>query len=428
VKDPAPRPPSCFRLVRTFLRISLLGFGGPNAHLALMMDEVVDRKGWITREHFMHLVGVTNLLPGPNSSEVAIHIGHTQRGWRGSLATGLAFLLPTLVLVTVFSALYFRFGTLPTVEVLFWGLKPAILAVILAAGWKLGKTALGIPEQTSYFLLVLAVGGLLTAFFLDRLEVPAMVLGGIAGWVVLHRRANGSIGEGGGPSLDPGEGSEGPARANEGHPEVEPEGGRGHLRSSGFLLPLAASSGAAGWMTVPSLGLLGQLFLLTAGAGAALFGGGYMLVALLEPFVVESYGWLTPDQFLDGIALTQAVPGPIVTLVAFVGYGVAGVPGALVATFGIYLPSFAAVLLVAPHLERWRRVESFRWALKGVNAVVAGAILGVGLALLRPGLPDRWAAVLFLVALWGMIRLRLPAVWVVAGGLGAGLLRLVLLG
>jgi chromate transporter len=153
-----------------------------------------------------------------------------------------------------------------------------------------------------------------------------------------------------------------------------------------------------------------------------------MLVALLEPFVVESYGWLTADQFLDGIALTQAVPGPIVTLVAFVGFGVAGVPGALISTFGIYLPSFAAVLLVAPHLERWRKVESFRWALKGVNAVVAGAILGVGFTLLPPALPDQWAAGLCLVCLLGLIRFRIPAVWVVVAGLLAGIVRLVLVG
>ena len=153
-----------------------------------------------------------------------------------------------------------------------------------------------------------------------------------------------------------------------------------------------------------------------------------MLIALLEPFVVESYGWLTPDQFLDGIALTQAVPGPIVTLVAFVGFSVAGIPGALVATAGIYLPSFAAVLAVAPHLEKWRHVDGFRAGLLGVNAVVAGAILGVGLTLLPSGLPDQWAAALFLVALLVLIRFRVPAVWVVAGGLLAGILHFLAVG
>jgi chromate transporter len=153
-----------------------------------------------------------------------------------------------------------------------------------------------------------------------------------------------------------------------------------------------------------------------------------MLVALLEPFVVESYGWLTPDQFLDGIALTQAVPGPIVTLVAFVGFAVAGIPGAVVATAGIYLPSFAAVLAIAPHLEKWRRLESFRAGLRGVNAVVAGAILGVGLTLLPSGLPDRWAGGLFFVALAVLVRFRVPAVWVVAAGLAAGGIHLALAG
>jgi chromate transporter len=162
------------------------------------------------------------------------------------------------------------------------------------------------------------------------------------------------------------------------------------------------------------------------GAGSVLFGGGYMLVALIEPFVVDGMGWVTQSQFLDGIALTQAVPGPIVTLVAFVGFAAGGVAGALVATVGIYLPSFAAVLLVAPHLERWRQVEGVRAALKGVNAVVAGAILGVGLTLLPPALPNRWAALLFFLALAVLVRFRVQAIWVVAAGLGAGVLHLIL--
>ncbi len=400
-------PPTYGQLIRTFLRISLLGFGGPNAHIALMLDEIVDRRRWLDREHFMHLVAATNLLPGPNSSEVAIHIGYTQRGWRGGLATGLSFLLPTLALVILFSALYFRFGSLPAVEGLLWGLKPAILAVILAAGWKLGKTALGFPKAPEPLLFILAAGGVAAAFYFDRLEVPAMVLGGTVTWL-LHRRRYRS-----------------PYEA----PPPGPTGGRDtDKRLSSLFLPLAASPllGVSGFL--PALGTLGHLFLLMLGAGAVLFGGGYMLVALLEPFVVESYGWLTPAQFLDGIALTQAIPGPIVTLVAFVGYSVAGVPGAVVATAGIYLPSFGAVFLVAPHLDRWRQVERFRAALKGVNAVVAGAILGVGFSLLPDGIPDRWAAALLLLALLGLVRFRIPALWVVAGGLLAGTVHLFLLG
>lgn len=393
-------------LIRTFLRISLLGFGGPNAHIALMLDEVVERKGWISRQHFMHLVAATNLLPGPNSSEVAIHIGYTQRGWRGAFTTGLAFLLPTLVLVTVFSALYFRYGALPSVAGIFWGLKPAILAVILAAGWKLGKTALGFPGEVEWPLFLLAIGGILVSFFLSGLEVPAMVAGGLVAWAFYKR--------------PPGVGKE-----NGDSPPEAGLGGGPTLSSIAFplSLPSLALVGAA-----PALGTLGPLFLMMLGAGAALFGGGYMLVALIEPFVVGNAGWLTPAQFLDGIALTQAIPGPIVTLVAFVGYGLAGVPGALVATAGIYIPSFMAVLAVAPHLERWRRVEGFRAALKGVNAVVAGAILGVGFLLLRPALPDTWAGAIFLFSLFGLVRFRIQALWVVAGGLLAGAFHVLLAG
>ncbi|MBT8397036.1 MAG: chromate efflux transporter [Gemmatimonadetes bacterium] len=420
MKNTESRPSGYWDLARTFLRISLLGFGGPNAHLALMLDDVVDRQGWITREHFLHLVAATNLLPGPNSSEVAIHIGYTQRGWRGAFTTGIAFLLPTLVLVTLFSALYFRFGTLPAVEGLFWGLKPAILAVILAAGWKLGKASLGFPENLSPLLGALAVGGLLASFFYDRLEVPAMVVGGLITWALFRSRPGGGSSERSVPR-----GSRPESRPD--HPESRGEHPDGGMKLSSWIPPIAAPVAVVSGL-LPAAGSLGHLFLFMCGAGAVLFGGGYMLVALLEPFVVGSFGWVTADQFLDGIALTQAVPGPIVTLVAFVGFAVAGVPGAVVATVGIYLPSFAAVLLVAPHLERWRQLDGFRAALKGVNAVVAGAILGVGLTLLPSGLPDYWAAGIFLLALVGLVRFKAPAVWIVAGGLVLGGVRLALIG
>ncbi|MGM0670072.1 MAG: chromate efflux transporter [Gemmatimonadota bacterium] len=386
-------PPHMGTLARVFLRISLLGFGGPNAHLALMLDEVVDRRKWITREHFLHLVGVTNLLPGPNSSEVAIHIGYTQRGWKGALTTGLAFLLPTFFLVVLFSALYFRYGNLPQVEGVFWGLKPAVLAIILAAGWKLAGAAL---EPRSLPLRALALGGVATALFLDRWEVAAMALGGAAGWALFRT---------------------GPRNRT-----AAPDGDGTTSLSALLLLP---ASGLLGTLSLPPLL---HLFGLMLGTGAVLFGGGYMLVALLEPFVVEAYGWLTPQQFLDGIALTQAVPGPIVTLVAFVGYAVAGAPGAALATAGIYLPSFAAVLAVAPHLERWRKREGIKAALKGVNAVVAGAILGVGLTLIPSAVQDGWSAALALLALAALVGLRARAIWVVGGGVVAGLLHLLLTG
>ena len=375
-------PPSLFELFRVYLKISLLGFGGPSAHLALMLDEVVERRGWITREHFLHLVGVTNLLPGPNSSEVAIHIGYTQRGRVGALTTGLAFLLPTFFIVLGMSWLYFRYGTLPGVAGVLWGIKPAVLAVIVGAGVRLGRTA--VHDRLGGLL---AAAGACVALVAGGWEVAAMVLGGAATWARWRRK-------------------EGPGVAR-------PEAG-GFPRAG--LLPLVPIVGA-------SLGTLGLVFVTHLWIGSVLFGGGYVLVALLEPLAVGRYGWLTSGAFLDGVALTQAIPGPISTLTTFVGYAAAGVPGAFLATAGLYLPSFAAVMLIAPHLERMRGLAPFKAALEGVSAVVAGAIVGVAAGLFLQAVPDLLAGAVFVVALVLLAKSGLSSGWVVLGGLAAGMVR-----
>jgi chromate transporter len=388
------RPPSYGRLSAVFLRLSLLGFGGPNVHLALMLDEVVERRRWLDREHFLQLISLTSILPGPNSSEVAIHVGYTRRGWRGALVTGLSFLAPTFVLVVLLSFVYFKYGTVPAVGDVFWALKPVVVALILTAGWKLGKAAI-----TDRVLLALAGGGLAVALLLDAWEVAAMAVGGAVTWLIYRRGASGE--------------QSAPAHA-------EPSGQDGKARGTERKAPALMLAPLG---TLFAGGEIGRLFVLMLWTGSVLFGGGYMLVALLEPVVVGQYGWLTTEQFLDGIPLTQAVPGPIVTLVAFVGYGVAGVPGAFVATFGIYLPSFAAVLAVAPLLERWRHVEGLRAVLRGVNAIVVGAILGVALSLLPAAVPDPVAAFLFVAALVAGSRFGVGAVWLVGAGLLVGALR-----
>lgn len=404
----APSKPGYGELARVFLRLSLLGFGGPNAHIALMLDDVVERRRWISREHFLQLLGITNLLPGPNSSEVVIHIGYTQRGWRGGLVTGLAFLAPTFVFVVALSALYFRYGTVPAVAGIFWGLEPAIVAVILGAGWKLGRAAV-----TDAKLAALALGGVLVAIFLDRWEVLAMALGGVAGWMLYHRGGRGTS-----PRNEPDRETSTAPEPKETPTESGHEREKKERHSSLLLLQLG--------LVGASLGELGRLFWLMLWTGSVLFGGGYMLVALLEPYVVDSYGWLTSNQFVDGIALTQAVPGPIVTLVAFIGYGVAGIPGAALATAGIYIPSFAAVFLVAPYVERWRRIEWVKAVLRGVNAVVAGAIVGVALTLVPPSVPDPWAGVILVAALVATFAFSVGPIWLVLAGLAAGALRTLL--
>jgi chromate transporter len=388
-------------LVRTYLKISLLGFGGPNAHLALMLDEVVERKGWLTRERFLELIAVTNLLPGPNSSEVAIHVGYTQRGWPGALATGLTFLLPTFLMVTGLSALYFRFGTLPQVETVFWGLQPVIVAIVVAAGWKIGRA--GVKTSVQGVLALLGAGVSLVS---GQAIVAVMVLAGALTWW-LRRDERGSSED---PAAGP-EGSDGDVAPN----PREPPGG---TRSGWMALPLAVGAG--------TLGTLGTVFGTHLWIGCVLFGGGYVLVALLEPYAVAQFGWLSADQFLDGVALTQAVPGPISTLSAFVGYAAGGVPGAILATTGIYLPAFVSVLWLAPRLERIRQVDAVRHALEGVVAAAAGAVAGVGFALAVAGVRDPAAAIIAAVALILAVWKRVPSLWLIGGGLFAGILRMLL--
>lgn len=381
-------PPGYGELARVFLRISLLGFGGPNAHIALMLDEVVERQRWMSRERFLQLIAVTNLLPGPNSSELAIHVGHTQRGVRGGLAAGLAFLLPTFVIVLGLSALYFRFGRLPAAEVLLASVKPLVVAIILVAGWKLARAA-----ATDAPTVALALLGVATAMVASGWEVAAIAIGAVTGWWLRGRSREG--GDGGGS-----------------RPNAPTRGAPALL----IIAPLLATH---------DVGQLGRLLWTTLWTGSVLFGGGYMLVALLEPVVVAQQAWVSQQQFLDGIAITQAAPGPIVMLVTFVGYAVAGVPGAVIATAGIYLPSFAAVFVAAPMLERWRAHSTARAVLRGVNAVVCGAIMGAGARLFLPSMPDAFSAALFIAGITAQLRFGIGAVWLVLAGLLGGAVRLL---
>ncbi|MBT8487601.1 MAG: chromate efflux transporter, partial [Gemmatimonadetes bacterium] len=257
--------PSLFELARVYLGISLMGFGGPNAHLALMLDEVVERRGWLTKERFVELMAVTNLLPGPNSSEVAIHVGYTQRGWPGALATGLAFLLPTFFMVTGLAALYFRFGTLPEVESIFWGLQPVIVAIVVSAGIKIGRAAIDTPGQ-----LALAGVGAAVSLVSGPAIIVAMVIAGVLFAGMGGRR----------------------------------EGQSSRNTIGALALQASAGSATAATAALPATAL--TVFLTHLWIGAVLFGGGYVLVALLEPYAVDQYGWLTSAQFLDGVALTQA--------------------------------------------------------------------------------------------------------------------------
>jgi len=390
---PESERPSLSELFTVFLRLALLGFGGPNAHLALMLEEVVERRGWLTREEFLELMAVTNLLPGPNSSEMAIHVGYTARGVPGALVTGLTFLAPAFFMVTGLSWLYFEYGSVPALGPVLFTLKPIVLAIILRAGVKLARTAV-----TGGLEVVLAAAGLAIAVLYDGWVVPAMLLGGVVTWAV----------------------------------------GRGKPRGSGTLavwvpLPFLTASQAGAGRTGSALaggGLMASLAAILPtwalagvvhlGIGLVLFGGGYTLVVLLQPIAVGEYAWLTAGQFLDGVAITQAVPGPISTLAAFVGFSAAGFGGATLATAGIYLPAFLAVLIVAPRFARLRQVAGIKAALRGVSAVVAGSLLGVALTLAPPAVPGITGGVIFSVSAAALLSGRITPLALILTGLAGG--------
>ena len=382
--DTSSSDPSLSELFGVFLRLALLGFGGPNAHLALMLEEVVEKRGWLTREEFLELMAVTNLLPGPNSSEMAIHVGYATRGVSGALVTGLTFLLPAFLMVTGLSALYFSYGSLPAVDPVLATIKPVVLAIILRAGVKLARAAV-----VGGLEVALAVAGVAVAVLYGGWVVPAMLLGGVVTWAAWK--------------------------------SGEPRDAAG-ITVPLPLLAMAQSSVASVLAGLPAWALAGVVHL---GIGAVLFGGGYTLVVLLQPIAVEEYAWLTAGQFLDGVAITQAVPGPISTLAAFVGFAAAGVSGATLATAGIYLPAFAAVLFVAPRFARLREVAGIKAGLRGISAVVAGSLLGVALTLVPPAIPDMVAGVIFAASGVALLSGKAGPLPLVLGGVVVGVLRAV---
>lgn len=352
-------------VARYFLRLGTVGFGGPNAHIAAMHDDLVRRRKWIDERHFLDVVGVTNLIPGPNSSEIAIHLGYVRAGLAGGMVAGLAFLLPAFLMLLVLSWAYFRFGAFSLREDLLAGLQAVALAVILGTLWRLRSAVWGGWRKP-----LLALTGLVLT-----LAFPA------ASAVVILAA------------------------------------GMGNVVASGAGARAMALVGAP----LAALGAPGSLALVFLKTGALLFGGGLVLVPLLAPEVLGRE-WLTRREFLDGIALGQATPGPIVLTSVFVGYAVEGILGAVVATVAIYLPSFAAVLAgTGPFLRRFREQPTVALFVEGVTAAAVGAVLAAAVLLARTGLAGAARAAIFAAGLAAVLA-RVPVIWVVLGGaaIGAG--------
>ncbi|MBD2578393.1 chromate efflux transporter [Oscillatoria sp. FACHB-1406] len=375
-------------LAKVFLKLGTIGFGGPAAHIAMMEEEVVTRRQWLTRSHFLDLLGATNLIPGPNSTEMAIHIGYSYGGLSGLAIAGICFIFPA-VLITAFCAwLYVKSGTLFSAEFFLYGIKPAVLAIILNALWRLGKKAVKNRQ-----LAIIALG-VVPLLLLGMNEAIALLLGGIIGAVWLKS------------TLPPDKTA---ALLVAG------------LNGSAIARTTAVYAAQTVDRVAPSLWQIGLFFLKV---GSVLFGSGYVLIAFLQGEVVDKYGWLTQQELLDAIAIGQFTPGPVLSTATFIGYLIAGIPGAIVATIGIFFPSFLFVALLNPLIPKLRTSQWTAAFLDAVNvsAVALMAVVTVQLAiaiLLKPfaSLPfDPLALLILVLAAIAAFRFQLNAAWIVLGG------------
>jgi len=377
--DARRRPTTLRELALLFLKLGTIAFGGPAAHIAMMEDEVVRRRGWLSREKFLDLLGATNLIPGPNSTELAIHVGYLRAGWPGLVVAGACFILPAALIVTSFAWVYVRYGSLPQAGRVLYGVKPVIIAVVLQALWGLGKTAV----KTK----LLAVVGLAAVVF-SFLRFNELLVIFCAGVVLVSSRV---------------------LRRR-----------RGHVSPSLLALLLQTSIPAAASAAAP-FGLW-PLFLFFLKVGSVLFGSGYVLLAFLRGDLVERWHWLTNGQLLDAVAVGQVTPGPVFTTATFIGYVLGGGPGAVVATLGIFLPAFVFVAVSGPLVPRVRRSEAAGAFLDGVNVGSLALMVVVIFELGRSALIDAPTIVLALVSAVLLVRYRVNSAWLVLAGALLGLL------
>jgi chromate transporter len=381
--DSAPGPArsagTVAEVVRVFFWLGAIGFGGPVAHVALMEREVVRARRWLPLDEFLDLLGLTNLIPGPNSSEMAMALGYRRAGWAGLVAGGLSFILPAACITAALASLYVRYGSLPRIQPWLSGLGPAVVALMVVAIARLSRPAL---RDLALGVIAASVLGLR---LLGVNELILLLGGGVAALVRTRREAAAALAI--------------------------------LLLASATVAAQAVASGAAARTVVePTLADIGVFF---ARTGAVLYGGGYLLVALLEPLVTR--GWLTSTQLVDAVAAGQVTPGPVLTTATFVGYLLDGVPGAGVATLAIFLPAFgfvAALGRIAPRLRRSPLAGRF---LSGVNAAAVALMAAVTLTLARAALTDLRAGVIAGIALAAAAR-GLNGGWIVAIGLAAGAL------
>jgi len=364
-------------VARLFLKLGITAFGGPAAHIAMMRDEVVHRRKWIDDQRFLDLLGATNLIPGPNSTEMAIHIGFVRAGWAGLIVGGACFILPAMLIVMLLAWAYTRFGATPEVGWLLTGVKPVVIAIVAQALWGLGQKAVKGPFMAIVGLAVF------TLYFIGVNEIALLFAGGLVVMFVQNLRRSNQPGLAGSFAL-----------------------------LAGLSLPAIASV-----VTPFNLPLL---FLTFLKIGSLLYGSGYVLLAFLRTDFVTRLGWLTDQQLIDSIAIGQVTPGPVFTTATFIGYVLGDVPGALLATLGIFLPAFVFVAISNPIVPRLRNSPWTAGLLDGVNVASLGLMAAVTVLLVQAAFVDPLTIALGAISAVLLFRFKINSTWLVLGGAVVG--------
>jgi chromate transporter len=375
-----------------FLRLGFTAFGGPAAHIAIMEDELVRRRKWLSREKFLDLLGASSLIPGPSSSELAIHIGYLRAGWAGLLVGGACFIFPAAILVGIIAWAYARFGHLPAVAALLYGVKPVVIAVILQALWGLGRTAV-----KSWILAI--AGALGVALSFAKVNVLLILFGTgavLAGIHALSRNRPGNQKAAGALTIV--------------------SAWRGARPVLARIFPWAGATGVAA--VIPGMW---PLFLVFLRIGSIVFGSGYVLLAFLRADLVVHRAWVTDAQLVDAVAIGQVTPGPVFTTATFLGYLLRGPVGALVATVGIFLPAFILVAVSGPLIPLLRRSATAGAFLDGVNVASLALMAAVSYQLGRAAIVD-WVTIgLAMASAVLLLRFRINSAWLVLGGAALGI-------
>lgn len=372
-------PAPAREVAAVFLKLGVMSFGGPAAHIALMREEAVRRRRWVSDERFLDLLGASNLIPGPTATELAIYLGYVRSGWRGLFLGGFLFLLPAMLMTLVLAWAYVRYGTRPHALWILGGIKPVMMAIIVVALWGLGKSAV---KDGLLGAIGLAV---LTLYLLGFNPIVLLFGGGGIALLVRHIRRR------------------------------RPSAGTALLVTALGTPALAAHSAGT-----PAPQSLAGLFLTFVKIGSVVYGSGYVLLAFLRTDFVDRLRWLTDQQLIDAVAIGQVTPGPVFTTATFIGYLTGGMSGAVVATAGIFLPSFLFVAAVYPLLGYLRRSEWTGAFLDGANVAALGLMAAVSWELGRTAIIDPFSVTLAVVALAMLLRFKINSAWLIVGGALAG--------